>query len=363
MSDDKKSHTALPEPFVLRWRGNGPGGEGARWWNEAMRTGAGGPHRRTLLKVALAGAGFAGLATFIALKRDDDDPVFSMDALELQEREGWNVGQPDTNLTFDGAVTKDIDDGLPSPDNMKMLAALLAPRREALLPFQVQSLFRALADARSDALRNQMRFVFTPAMRLTFERAQAIAALFAATGAPRDVALVLDVPGPEAVAAAAALSTVLEPVWLFDNWPHPLGVVRSHLVLGAALFYLPLLRRNADARQFAASGHDDKAALPVFVVDEGRLTPYRDEATQFDNRYLARVPSADALKALGLRRVLYVRPTAASLQELDDLNDDFVRYRDAGVEVRAVALDDFQLEVPTVTSSHATPRYYWGGSS
>ena len=362
-NDKKKGHAALPEPFVLRWRGSGPGGEGARWWNEAMRTGAGGPHRRTLLKVALAGAGFAGFATFIALAREDDDPVFSMDALELQQREGWNVGQPDAILPFDGVGTKDIDDGLPSRDSMKTLAALLSPQRAALLPFYVQSLFRVLADARSDALANQMRFVFTPAMRLAFDRGQAIAGLFSATGAPRDVALVLDVPGPEAVAAAAALSTVLEPVWLFDNWPHPLGVVRSQAVLGAALFYLPLLRRNAETRQLAATEHLDKAALPMFVVDDGRLAPYQDEATQFDNRYLARLPSADALKTLGIRRVLYVRPGAANLQELDDLNDDFVRFRDAGVEVRAVALDDFRLETPAVTSSQATPRYYWGGSS
>jgi hypothetical protein len=362
-NDKKKGHAALPEPFVLRWQGSGPGGEGARWWNEALWAGGRGPHRRTLLKVALASAGVLGFATIIALNRDDDDPVFSMDALELQQREGWNVGQPDASLPFDGVVTKDIDDGLPSPDNMKTLAAVLAPQRAALLPFYVQSLFRVLADARSDALRNQMRFVFTPAMRLAYDRAQAIAALFSASGAPRDVALVLDVPGPEAVAAAAALSTVLEPVWLFDNWPHPLGVVRSQAVLGAALFYLPLLRRNAETRQLAATEHQDRPALPMFVVDDGRLAPYRDEATQFDNRYLARLPSADALKTLGIRRVLYVRPGATNLQELDDLNDDFVRYRNAGVEVRAVALDDFQLETPAVTSSHATPRYYWGGSS
>ena len=39
----RASRAALPEPFVLRWRGSGPGGEGARWWNEAMWTGAGGP--------------------------------------------------------------------------------------------------------------------------------------------------------------------------------------------------------------------------------------------------------------------------------------------------------------------------------
>jgi len=359
----KEVKNNLPEPFVLRWRGSGPAGEGARWWNEALRAGAGGPHRRTLLKVALAGAGLAGFATIIALSRDDDDPVFSMDALALQEREGWNVGQPDSSLSFDGVVTKDIDDGLPNPDNMKTLASLLQPQRETLLPFYVQTLFRALADARSDALRNQMRFVLTPAMRVTFERGQAIAALFSASGAPRDVALVLDVPGPEAVATAAALSSVLEPVWLFDNWPHPLGVVRSHAVLGAALFYLPLLRRNAEARQLAVVQAPARPSLPMFVLDDARLAAYQDEATQFDNRYLARLPSAEALKALGCRRVLYVRPGASNMQELDDLNDDFVRYRDAGIEVRAVALDDFQFERPAVTSSRVTTRYYWGGSS
>lgn len=38
------------------------------------------------------------------------------------------------------------------------------------------------------------------------------------------LALIVDLPGPEAVAFAAELSDTFDPVFLFDNWPHPRGV-------------------------------------------------------------------------------------------------------------------------------------------
>jgi hypothetical protein len=41
---------------------------------------------------------------------------------------------------------------------------------------------------------------------------------------------------------------IFEPVFLFDNWPHPQGVVPSHLVLAAALHYQPLFLKARAAR-------------------------------------------------------------------------------------------------------------------
>jgi hypothetical protein len=153
------------------------------------------------------------------------------------------------------------------------------------------------------------------------------------------------------VAAAAALAERLEPVFTFDNWPHPLGVVPSQQTLAAAAYYLPRFAHAPAARRAGAP--------PVFVLDDARLTPYRDEASQFDNRYMARLPTADGWKALGVRRLLYVRPESTPFtQELDDLNDDFVALRDAGIDVKMMNLGDLQ---PAVAPNTTVTRYYWGG--
>jgi hypothetical protein len=171
-----------------------------------------------------------------------------------------------------------------------------------------------------------------------------------ASDSPGDLAIISDLPGPQSVALAAALSPGFCPVFTFDNWPHPLGVVPSHDTLGACLYYLRVFQESAAARPVPAR--------PLFVLDANRLAPYHDAATQFDNRYVAPMPTAARLAELGVKRILYVRPDRSSLTELDDLNDDFVELGKQGIEVRALALDDF-----TATGSPARPVYYYGGSS
>src|SRR5207248_1309850 len=87
----------------------------------------------------------------------------------------------------------------------------------------------------------------------------------------------LDVQGPTSVAVAAGMAPGFDPVFVLDNWPHPLGVVPSHLTLGAVLYYRPLFMRLRGSRTGRAP--------PVFVLDRNRLARYTDEETQFDNRY------------------------------------------------------------------------------
>jgi hypothetical protein len=129
-------------------------------------------------------------------------------------------------------------------------------------------------------------------------------------------------------------SGVFDPVFLFDNWPHPRGVVRSHETLAAAAYYQPL---------FTKARTTTVKKPPMFVVDRRRLSSYTDDATQFDNRYAAKLPVPGvALKALGVDRVLYVVPSSSDVvNELDDLNDDFVIYQKEGLEVRPLAADAF----------------------
>jgi hypothetical protein len=90
----------------------------------------------------------------------------------------------------------------------------------------------------------------------------------------------------------------------------------------------------------------------VFVLDNQRLRPYTDERTQFDNRYMARMPTAEQLRKLGLQHVLYVVPGGSTPpQELDDLNEDFVAWRAGELDVKLVAASDFQPDPTENTPS------------
>ncbi|HEY8927092.1 MAG TPA: hypothetical protein VIU64_22070, partial [Polyangia bacterium] len=313
-------------PFDLRWRGASDEGEGARWWNEsrtAWRSVAAvsQPSRRTMfLAVGGVTAGMLVLQIAKYFAERDTDPEVSMEALKVQQQLGWNTGQVGARLSFGPDLNlRDVEGQPLRTEGMSTLWTALRPVQSVWTPYYVPTLFKSLADERSGELRAQMELVHSDAMDQAFRRGQALDDVFGQNGAPDDVALIVDLPGPEAVALAAALSGRFEPVWLFDNWPHPHGVVASHLVLGATLFYLPLLERTREERQapsLVAGGAGGSPPSPpaaprartppMFVLDSNRLAPYREEADLFDNRYLARVPSASALTDAGYRRVLYV---------------------------------------------------------
>jgi hypothetical protein len=139
-------------------------------------------------------------------------------------------------------------------------------------------------------------------------------------------------------------------------------VVPSQQALGAALYYRPALERARAARP--------SGAPPLFVLDADRLADYEDDQTQFDNRYLAKVPTAERLAALGVRHVLYVTESSQQRVEQDDLNDAFLDYQAAGIDVKMLALSDFTDEeedqlgpdlVPAAPN-YAASIYFWGGS-
>ena len=142
---------------------------------------------------------------------------------------------------------------------------------------------------------------------------------------------------------------MLDPVFLFDNWPHPHAVVPAHQTLAAAAYYQPL---------FAKARVERKVGAPaMLVLDRHRLNPYTDEATQFDNRHLARVPSAEALSGLGVKKVLYLGMPA---KESDDLVDDFLGYVAAGIAMSAATPADLGYGnmdklPPYVPTPRATP--------
>lgn len=357
--------TGHHNPFVRDSVVNRPGIVGARWWNHALQVGSSSSGRRAaLIGIGVVAAGtlaFGGLLVWAVASAASDDVVEQpRKALEMQRDYGWNFGAVSETVAFDTKYTKDYARGA-----LKTLEADLAPKGPAHMSHYVPSLFQSpealprltLPDgdtARVTPLAEALRPMVTPAM-LELERiGAAYGKLIAASDA--GVLTVVDLPGPHAVAFAAGASAYLDPIFLFDNWPHPRGVVPAHETLAAAVYYQPQLARTKAARP--------PTAMPMAVLDRKRLSAYVDDATRFDNRYLAKLASP---RALGVRRVMYVVASSSALPEEDDLNADFVAWRSAGIEVRAVAAEAFTARSPAdpALSGGARPveSVLYGGSA
>ena len=82
---------------------------GARWWNltfEAVPR----PDRRRLFKIAaVVGGGVLAVGAFKLLRDDDDEVESQTDALALQRREGWNVGETTRDLIIPYATSTDVE--------------------------------------------------------------------------------------------------------------------------------------------------------------------------------------------------------------------------------------------------------------
>jgi len=336
-------------PFKRKATVDSPSAIGARWWHEALQQQATQVSRRNLMIGVVAGtAAFGILAVGVGTcattccnssnsTSDNIDPAdiaeTQQDALDAQTQLGWNVGATDKALSWPGESKTDCDGRTVAPAIETLaLDRDLSPPQLRLVPYYGATLFRAPSSPSGTGLNDAVKAVFTTEMEAAFAKARGLASEF--DGTPQDLVVILDLPGPEGVAAAAGMSERFEPVFVFDNWPHPLGVVPSHLVIGAALFFRPYLLRTAQTRKAEAP--------PVFVLDANRLLPYSDDAKQFDNRYVARIPSWTRMKEMGFKRVLYVRPDGDHMMELDDLNDDFSNAVTAEMDVKTAVMTDFR---------------------
>ncbi|MGZ3407306.1 MAG: hypothetical protein ACXVAN_12730, partial [Polyangia bacterium] len=255
---------------------------GARWWRESLGI-ARWASRPAVGTMGLLGAlSLAGCATTWGGTRDDpqvaanDELDVNGDALQLQRDEGWDVGQTGATLAFPDSTTEDAAGGQGWREAMANLAGTLAPSAAALQPFYVPTLFQSLIGPAGQRLRAVMRPIHSADMDADFARGLALRAQFAGAQWPKDTALVVDAPGPRAVAVAAALADHFAPVFTFGNWPHPLGVVPAHQTIAASLYFLPMFSAADTVR--AAD------APPLFVLDANRLAHYADADKQFDNR-------------------------------------------------------------------------------
>ncbi len=351
---------ARPEPgpkFTRQEAIDSAGIVGARWWQEGISAHV--PRRQAMTALLAIGGAIVGIGAIGAVvataSRSPEVSFAPRSALDMQREFGWDFGAQGEALVFDGTSTQPFDRGA-----LSRLAEELAPASARLTPYYVPTLFQsptALPKSTPSGETSESVFrrlsevltpIATPAMMRAYKQGEAFAQIVAGEPRASTAAFVVDLPGPESVAFAAGASNKLEPIFLFDNWPHPRGVVPAHLTLAAAAYYQP---RFASTRATRSAN-----ARPLFALDRRRLASYTDDASQFDNRHTARLPSAANLKALGVTTIVYVSPNAIDRFELDDLADDFLDFKQAGTSL---------FVMPVTAIEGAAPddaRLYYGGS-
>ncbi len=351
----------MRNPFIRDNEVDEPGIVGARWWNRSVVESSATTGRRVALGVlafsVVGVVGICGLAVVGAARAgssDEDTKEEPQKSLKLQQDLGWNFDVPTQTVAFDAAYTKDY-----ARSALATLVDDLAPSRTSLLPFYASALFQSpealpkikLPDGSNENIRpiaEALRPIRTPSMVEAEARGRAFGRVLARSKVT--TAAIVDIDGPDAVAFAAGAAELLDPVFVFDNWPHPYGVVKAHLTLAAAVYHQPTFV----AAKAARSANPVRGA--IFVLDRGRLATYTDSPTQFDNRYVAKLPTGSKLGAEGYERVLYVAPSGADPVESADLRQIFADYRASKLDVRAVADASF------FRGSGGDETYYFGGT-
>jgi hypothetical protein len=322
--------------------------------------------RRSLGKGLAWGAVLAMAGVTVYQLADSGDSEVDADSLDLQKKEGWNVGSTDKLLFFESSILTDSrGNTILGGYNQDYLMQVYQPRNSRWQPFFVPTLIQSLSQ---ESLKGQLRPVLNPRMRETYGRGEALRSLISQSPNPEQTLIISELPGTESVALGAAMADTAQLVPIFDNWPHPLGVVRSHETLGAMAYY---------AREIEEKRSKLKENAPaILLLDSNRLTAYTDQDTQFDNRYLAKLPPADQLKQRGVQQVIYLVKDESQKEELDDINDDLVEWQKQGINVRMLRLSEFKpVDEPVLANAAGTTalagtdqtttvqrHYYYGGS-
>ena len=196
----------------------GAGGQMTQWFTQHIS-------RRSVGKGLAWGAVLTMAGVTVYQLASDDDPEVSQDSLELQKKEGWNVGSTNKPLAFDGSSGTDSRGKTWSAYDPNYLISIYQPRDPQWQPFFVPTLIQSLSQP---SLNSQMRPVRTAQMADTYERAEALRNLISQTPNAKQTLIISELPGPQSIALGAAMADTARLVPVFDNWPHPLGVVHSH---------------------------------------------------------------------------------------------------------------------------------------
>lgn len=342
---------------------------GAQWWQDSISAAV---SRRATLTALAIGAGVAAMTVACGVTTHacstsgggasgggDDDEEELRPAIAMQRRFGWSFGANGVALPTSIALRE--TDPTRIDDNRRTLVSDLSlwPPEPALRPFYSAALVEVVgakplekptADPAPMQPYPEAYAATSPAaLSQAFRSGAAVARLLRETGAAES-ALVVDLPGPDAVAFAAGAAEVFSPVLMMANWPHPLGAVASHHTLSALVLFHPLLKERETARK--------SPAPPLFVLDADRLKPLADAALDFDNRYVAALPSAEQLTKVGVKRVYYVRNARTMT---DDVATRLLEYtRDTALTLRMILTNELS---PRPADPHAAapkplpPRY------
>jgi hypothetical protein len=303
------------------------------WWEESIT------RREANLRLAKLGTLAALLSMSGILQGCDNNEgvVEENDSLELQKKEGWSVGAESNTISLPDVTSLDSKGSLSWSSYLEPTELLKAyePKRSDWKPFVVATLVQSLSQP---TLKSQIKPICTPEMKEAYSRGLGMRELLKRSNNPESILLIADLDGKESVAFAAAMSEVADVVLGFDNYPHPKGTVKSHEVLGALVYYAAEVEAKKEKRSEKAS--------TVFLLDNRRLNAPQDTEKEFDNRYVAKVPSADKLQSLGIKSVMYLSPSESQTTELDDLNDDFATMKEKGIPVTMLAVTNFKPTVP-----------------
>jgi hypothetical protein len=176
------------------------------------------------------------------------------------------------------------------------------------------------------------------------QNARASARRIGAAGIPTDTMFIVDLRGPASVAFGAELtratSAPVSLVLTFNNWPAEDEVVPAEETLSALVHDSP--RANG-------------GGAPVLLLDAWRLAFRFDEADPgwVDNRYMMMdMPGADVLAQRGIKHVIYLVESLDDTEvEEDDLNETFLAWQTAGIQIAMMDLGSFDDQ----------PVYQWDG--
>ena len=152
-------------------------------------------------------------------------------------------------------------------------------------------------------------------------------------------AVVVDLPGPQAVLVGLTLAQRgFRPVPMFNGTSGPMAVVPVEPIekaLGAGAEMLKRLTIAPDAR-------------PAFLIDADRGSVLgADVPGRYDNRWVVLpqdFPSGTTLLARGIKQVVVIRQRAPVPDQ--DLTHVLLRWKEAGIQLRGVAIETGAAESP-----------------
>lgn len=196
--------------------------------------------------------------------------------------------------------------------------------------------------------------VFASAPALPDEPEPAVPALDSALlpGEFEPAAVIVDLPGPQAVLVGLALAERgFRPVPMFNGTSGPRSVVPVEPIeeaLGVGTAVLKRLTIQQDAR-------------PAFLIDADRGNILgAKEPGRYDNRWVVLpqdFPSGTTLLSRGIKQIAVIRQR--SLVPDQDLTHVLLRWQEAGLELRGVALETGAGESPLSLAVPSRFRSLW----